>query len=96
MIVLTPSKIAPRRFIAAVALAFMVAGLSACGRRGPLELPPDAQARGFQAQAEAESRHPRPVNALGEPAQGLPPPPIPGTVGNRPPAEYPFFFDPLL
>jgi predicted small lipoprotein YifL len=96
MIVLTSSKIAPRFLVASAAFALMAFGLSACGRRGPLELPPDVQARGFQAQAEAESRHPGPVNAVGEPTQTPPPPPIPGTVGNRPPAEYPFLLDPLL
>lgn len=81
-------------------LALAAASLSACGRRGPLELPPDVQARGEalkaeQAAASAKSgRGPKP--APGQAAPEAPEPPIPGTIGNRPPAQYPFPLDPLL
>ncbi len=95
MIVLSPFRLAPRAFAAAASIALLAASLSACGRRGPLELPPEVQARGQQLQAEAQTHRPPVVGPLGEPINA-PPPPIPGTIGNRPPAEYPFLLDPLL
>jgi predicted small lipoprotein YifL len=91
---LTLLRTAPRG-LAIASLLLLAASLAGCGRRGPLELPPDVQARGQQAQAEAASRTPRATGPLGEPV-APPPPAIPGTVGNRPPAAYPFFLDPLL
>jgi predicted small lipoprotein YifL len=95
----TPSlPLLTRRRLAVLALALVAASLGACGRRGPLELPPETQARGAILRAEAEQRAasgaPRP--APGAPEASLPPPPIPGTTGNRPPAQYPFPLDPLL
>jgi len=75
------------------------ASLSACGRRGPLELPPEVQARGAAlkaAQAQSQPVRGAPKPAPGQAAPEPPPPPIPGTMGNRPPAQYPFPLDPLL
>jgi predicted small lipoprotein YifL len=77
-------------------------GLSACGRRGPLELPPEVQARGAALKAEQDAARaatvrsgPKPAPGAAEPAEP-PPPRIPGTIGNRPPDQYPFPLDPLL
>lgn len=92
-----PSPLLIRR-AAVLALALAAASLAACGRRGPLELPPETQARGAALRAEAQAaqaRGPqRPAPGAAEPS--LPAPPIPGTVGNRPPSQYPFPLDPLL
>lgn len=78
--------------------AFAATGLSACGRRGPLELPPEIQAQGeaLKAQQAAALAKNAPKPAPGQAAPEPPPPPIPGTIGNRPPAQYPFPLDPLL
>lgn len=81
--------------------AFAATGLSACGRRGPLELPPEIQAQGEalkaqQAAALAKSAKNAPRPAPGQAVPEPPPPPIPGTIGNRPPEQYPFPLDPLL
>lgn len=78
--------------------AFAVSALSACGRRGPLELPPEIQAQGaaLKAQQAAALAKNAPKPAPGQATPEPPPPPIPGTIGNRPPAQYPFPLDPLL
>ncbi|MEK4032739.1 lipoprotein [Methylocystis sp. IM3] len=88
----------PPRLRLILLLAAATAGLSACGRRGPLELPPDVQARGaaLRAQQEAAQARTGPKPAPGQAVPAPPPPPIPGTIGNRPPADYPFPLDPLL
>ncbi|MGZ9409339.1 MAG: LPS translocon maturation chaperone LptM [Methylocystis sp.] len=93
-----PLPLLTRRPLAVLALALVAASLGACGRRGPVELPPETQARGAILRAEAEARAARraPRPAAGAPETSLPPPPIPGTIGNRPPAQYPFPLDPLL
>ncbi|HEY8163571.1 MAG: LPS translocon maturation chaperone LptM [Methylocystis sp.] len=85
-----------RSFILLAAIA--AASLSACGRRGPLELPPEVQARGEALKAEQAAALAKnaPKPAPGQPTPEPPPPPIPGTIGNRPPAQYPFPLDPLL
>jgi predicted small lipoprotein YifL len=96
----TPRPIRLFLLLAAAALAH-----ASCGRRGPLELPPDVQARGDALKAEQEAaraktarnapksaQKPIPGQAQPEP----PAPPIPGTIGNRPPDQYPFPLDPLL
>lgn len=79
-------------------IAAAAASLAACGRRGPLELPPEVQARGaaLKAQQEAAQAKTGAKPAPGQVAPETPPPPIPGTIGNRPPADYPFPLDPLL
>ncbi|WP_363350298.1 LPS translocon maturation chaperone LptM [Methylocystis echinoides] len=88
----------PRPLRLILLLAAAVVGLSACGRRGPLELPPDVQARGaaLRAQQEAALAKTGPKPAPGQAVPAPPPPPIPGTIGNRPPEDYPFPLDPLL
>jgi predicted small lipoprotein YifL len=83
---------------AAVAAA---AGLSACGRRGNLELPPEVQARGDALKAERDAAAAKTARTAAKPAPGEEAPEqrapaIPGTIGNRPPAQYPFVLDPLL
>ncbi|WP_424360407.1 LPS translocon maturation chaperone LptM [Methylocystis parvus] len=90
-----------RRSRLLILLALAAASLSACGRRGPLELPPEIQARGEalkaeQAAAQAKAARNAPKLAPGQAAPEAPEPPIPGTIGNRPPAQYPFPLDPLL
>lgn len=73
-------------------------GLSACGRRGPLELPQEVQDRGAALKAEQDAARARgakkPAPGAAEP-EG-PPVRIPGTMGNRPPDQYPFVLDPML
>jgi predicted small lipoprotein YifL len=88
------------RLLGILVLALVAASLGACGRRGPLELPPETQARGAILRAETEAAQAR-AAAHGAPPPppppaGAPPPPIPGTVGNRPSGQYPFPLDPLL
>jgi predicted small lipoprotein YifL len=86
-----------RPAFALLAIVLATGALSGCGRRGPLELPPDVQARGAQLQAEADAERAQNgrVSVLGEP-ENAPPVRIPGTIGNRPPPAYPFLLDPLL
>ena len=98
---MTPPSPPLTRRAAVLALALAAASLAACGRRGPLELPPETQARGAALRAEAEAAQARAARGARRPAPGaaepsLPPPPIPGTIGNRPPSQYPFPLDPLL
>jgi predicted small lipoprotein YifL len=85
-----------RRSVAALALALIAASLGACGRRGPLELPPETQARGAILRAQAEAAQAKAATHGAPPPANVPAPPIPGTVGNRPPDQYPFPLDPLL
>ncbi|WP_292533700.1 lipoprotein [Methylocystis sp.] len=85
-----------RRSVAALALALIAASLGACGRRGPLELPPETQARGAILRAQAEAAQAKAARPGAPPPASVPAPPIPGTVGNRPPDQYPFPLDPLL
>lgn len=86
------------RLLLLFAGAVAALGLSACGRRGPLELPPEVQARGAALQAEQDAARAKnaskPAPGAAEPVSA--PVPIPGTVGNRPPAQYPFPLDPML
>ncbi len=82
-------------------LAFAAASLAGCGRRGLPELPPETQARGAALKAQEEAAQARAAKGAPRPAPGAdeasrPPPPIPGTIGNRPPEQYPFPLDPLL
>lgn len=90
------------RSLALVASTLLLAAsLSACGRRGPLELPPDVQARGAALRAEDEARaahasHGARPKLSEEGAGDKKPQAIPGTVGHRPPQDYPFSLDPLL
>ncbi len=87
----------------ALLVGALVSALSACGRKGPLELPPEYQTQ------DRESKERRATQQRDQTAKGLQPafdpnspgdPPkssdIPGTSGNRPPAQYPFPLDPIL
>jgi predicted small lipoprotein YifL len=85
-----------RRCVAALALALVAASLGACGRRGQLELPPETQARGAILRSEAEAAQAKAAAHGAPPPSNAPAPPIPGTIGNRPPDQYPFPLDPLL
>lgn len=87
------------RLLLLLAAALAAASLSACGRRGPLELPPEVQAQGEAlkaAQAAEASKTGRAKPAPGAAQPESPEPRIPGTIGNRPPEQYPFPLDPLL
>ncbi|MBI1981321.1 MAG: lipoprotein [Methylocystis sp.] len=80
-----------------LALALVAASLGACGRRGPLELPPESQARGAILRAEAEAAQAKAAaRGAPPPPANAPAPPIPGAIGNRPPDQYPFPLDTLL
>lgn len=84
--------------LALLAAALLAASLSGCGRKGPLELPPETQARGaaLKAQEEAQARPNKAPPAPGADAPARQEPAIPGTIGHRPPEQYPFPLDPLL
>jgi predicted small lipoprotein YifL len=89
----------PFRSLAIAASLLLLAGsVGGCGRRGPLELPPETQARGDALRAEqrasAQKEKQGAVEAPGAPQEQ--PVRIPGTVGNRPPSQYPFPLDPIL
>jgi predicted small lipoprotein YifL len=84
-------------------LALLVAsGLAGCGRRGPLELPPETQAYGEalkkqrqEAEQESGKQEPAPpfMPNSDQPSRKSD---IPGTSGNRPAQTYPFPLDPIL
>lgn len=89
------------RILLALLAALFAAALSGCGRRGPLELPPETQTRGQAMKAQEEAVRAKAARGAKPPAPSAEeanrrPPPIPGTVGNRPPEQYPFLLDPLL
>lgn len=94
----------PRQKILLALLAGALASaLSACGRKGPLELPAeyqvqqsDAKERRAAQQRDQSAKGLQPAfdpNSPGEPPKSVN---IPGTSGNRPPAQYPFPLDPIL
>jgi predicted small lipoprotein YifL len=94
-----------RRLILALAIAPLLAGaLAGCGRKGPLELPPDVQAARQEkiAQQQAEDAANARAASGGQwpklSEQGVKPKPkwVEGDPGHRPPADYPFFLDPIL
>jgi len=82
-----------RSLALAAALAALAGGLEGCGRRGPLDLPEETQARGQLQKAEA-ARAPAAGKAANDADKK--PEAIPGTIGRRPPDQYPFPLDPLL
>lgn len=87
------------RLFAILAATLAASALAGCGRRGPLELPPEYQAQGAALKAQQDAALAQTAKKLppGAPVPPPPPPPIPsGVTGNRPPAEYPFPLDPLL
>ena len=94
-----------RRLILALAIAPLLAGaLSGCGRKGPLELPPDVQAarkeklaqQEADADAKAKAANGDQKQKLSD--QGAKPKsmPVEGDIGFRPRADFPFFLDPIL
>ncbi len=98
-----PSRRA-KRLILALAIAPLLAGaLAGCGRKGPLELPPDVQAARQEkiaqqqadeaAKATAASGGKQKLSDQGAKPKAMP---VEGDVGHRPPADYPFFLDPIL
>ncbi|HMK88374.1 MAG TPA: lipoprotein [Methylocystis sp.] len=78
------------------ALSFAAFALSGCGRKGPLELPADVQAERNARRAEEQAAAARAGRKLPEDEPSGKPKPQPGDIGRRPPADYPFFLDPLL
>ncbi len=82
----------------------LTAALAGCGRKGPLELPPDVQAAKDASRAEQEATAAANArSAPGSPKQklseeGAKPKtqPVEGEISHRPPQAYPFFLDPLL
>jgi predicted small lipoprotein YifL len=86
------------RLFAILAATLAASALAGCGRRGPLELPPEYQAQGAALKAQQDAELARTAKKLPPGAAvPAPPPPIPsGVTGNRPPAQYPFPLDPLL
>jgi len=106
----TPALKTTRLLVVVSTVTLAMLALAGCGRKGPLELPPEVQARGemLKAQEQAQGKirggkgkeaastaTPEPASA---PAFMAPSEqqPIPGTTGHRPPAQYPFPLDPLL
>lgn len=79
----------------------LASGLAGCGRKGPLELPPETQAYG---EALNKQRQEAPASGKPDPAPPFQPnsdqasrkSDIPGTSGNRPIQTYPFPLDPIL
>lgn len=86
----------PRSAVLLLSMTLALAALSGCGRRGPLELPPEVAARPREVVVQKTTIVPppgskRPVEEDVK-AQEF----IPGTTGHRPPDQYPFILDPLL
>ncbi|MGA8169404.1 MAG: lipoprotein [Methylocystis sp.] len=92
-----------RRLILAFAIAPLLTGaLAGCGRKGPLELPPDVQAVRDARRAQQEAADAAKARTDGQKQklsdEGAKPKakPVEGDIGHRPPADYPFFLDPIL
>jgi predicted small lipoprotein YifL len=91
-----------KRLILALAIAPLLAGaLAGCGRKGPLELPPDVQAARQEKIAQQQAADAKAASGGQGPKlsqQGVKPEarPVEGDPGHRPPADYPFFLDPIL
>ena len=94
-----------RRLILALAIApLLVGALAGCGRKGPLELPPDVEAARKEKLAQQQADEAAKAKALnGDQKQKLSEQaakpkamPVEGDAGHRPPADYPFILDPIL
>lgn len=86
----------PRAAVLLLSMTLAAAALSGCGRRGALELPPEVAARPKEVVVQRTPVVPppgsnRPVEEDVK-AQEF----VPGTIGRRPPEQYPFILDPLL
>ncbi|MBY6241735.1 lipoprotein [Methylosinus sp. Sm6] len=80
---------------AALILVLALAGLSGCGRRGPLDLPPEVTAQPREAVVQKTTVTPEgSKKPVAEEVRAVEY--IPGTTGFRPPERYPFILDPLL
>ena len=85
-----------------VVLPPLLATLAGCGRKGPLELPPDVQAardaraQQLEADAAAKARAGGRRPKLSEEGATPKTEPVEGERGHRPPSDYPFLLDPLL
>lgn len=86
----------PRGAVLLLSLTLALAALSGCGRRGPLELPPDVAARPRQVVVEKTTVVPPPGSKQPVQEDVKAQEYIPGTVDHRPPDQYPFLLDPLL
>ncbi len=92
-----------QKILLALLFGALASALSACGRKGPLELPTeyrvqesDAKERRAAQQRDQSAKGLQPAfdpNSPGEPSKSSD---VPGTSGNRPPAQYPFPLDPIL
>ncbi len=92
-----------RRLILAFAIAPLLAGaLAGCGRKGPLELPPDVKAARDAKRAQQEAAETAKAGKAGqqpklsEEGAKSAPTKVEGDVGKRPPEHYPFILDPIL
>jgi predicted small lipoprotein YifL len=98
-----PPRRAKRLFIAFTIAPLLAGALAGCGRKGPLELPPDVQAArdaklaqqqaDAAAKAKAASGGQQKLSEQGAKPKAMP---VEGDVGHRPPSDYPFFLDPIL
>jgi predicted small lipoprotein YifL len=79
----------------AALILLALAGLSGCGRRGALDLPPEVAARPKEAVVQKTTVTPEgSKKPVAEDVKAVEY--IPGTIGFRPPERYPFILDPLL
>ena len=90
-----------KRLILTLAIAPLLAGaLAGCGRKGPLELPPDVEAarkeKIAEKQAAEAAKNPDQKNKLSQQGVKSKPEWVEGDVKHRPPEKYPFFLDPIL
>jgi predicted small lipoprotein YifL len=80
---------------AALILILALFGLSGCGRRGALDLPPEVAARPKEVVVQKTTVTPEGSKTpVAEDVKAVEY--TPGTAGFRPPERYPFILDPLL
>ncbi|WP_400769995.1 lipoprotein [Methylosinus sporium] len=79
----------------AATLLILALALSGCGRRGPLDYPPEVAARPKAVVVQKTTLTPAGGKTpVAEDVKAVEY--IPGTPGFRPPEQYPFILDPLL
>ncbi len=82
----------PHRAASLLVLALVLSG---CGRRGPLDLPPEVAARPKAVVVQKTTLTPVDGNApIAADVKAVEY--VPGAPGYRPPDQYPFILDPLL